>query len=117
MIGLLLALHPRSWRVDYGDEFRDVLADTPLTVAVIVDVLRNAGRQHIRAHPLSTRLAAALALSVVVEMVAVHTHVTANILWPPTTPLRSLVLGALLACWVPVMRRVGEAARNRRRAT
>jgi hypothetical protein len=114
MIRLLVALHPRSWRADYGEELRDLLGAAPLTVTVVMDVLRNAGRQHVRAHPLAARVAPALALSVVVEMLAVHAHVTANILWPPATPVRTLTLAALLLPWVPVARRIGEVARRRR---
>lgn len=114
MIRLLLALHPRSWRAEYGEELRDLLAADPLTVAVILDVLHNAARQQGRARPIAVRLVAALALSVVLEIVAVHAYVTANILWPPSSPLRALALGALLSCWVPLARRIVEVARRRR---
>jgi hypothetical protein len=113
VIRLLLALHPRSWRAEYGEELRDLLRTGPLTAAVIVDVLRNAGRQHVRAHPLTAWIVGASSLSVVVEIVAVHAHVTANIVWPPSTPVRTLTLGVLVACWVPVARRLGQVAQRR----
>jgi hypothetical protein len=57
------------------------------------------------------RVAAAGALSVLVEVVAVHASITANILWPPSTPMRTAALGALVACSVPVLRRVGQSGR------
>jgi hypothetical protein len=114
MIRLLLALHPRSWRDEYGDELGDLLSDGPLSVAVVVDVLRNAGRQHARARPLAVRVAVALLLSAVIEVWAVRTGMTANILWPPSSLQRSLALAALISCWLPVARLAVEATRRRR---
>ncbi|MGH2718501.1 MAG: hypothetical protein ACRDJU_07980 [Actinomycetota bacterium] len=40
--GLLLQLHPHPWRDRFGDEFAALLADTPLTVAAVADVVRHA---------------------------------------------------------------------------
>jgi hypothetical protein len=80
MIRLLLALHPRSWRARYGDELRALLETTPRTPGVVVDVLRNAGRQHARVHRGRVQVLAAVALSALVEVAAVHAGLTVNIL-------------------------------------
>lgn len=117
MIGFLLALHPRSWRARYGAEFRAVLEASPLTWAVALDVLLNAARQHARAHALALRGIAALAVSVVVEVVAVRAHLTDNILWPPTTPLRTVALAAVLLPWQPVVAKLRWSIRRRRPPT
>lgn len=66
MIGFLLALHPRSWRARYGEEFRALLEADPVTATVVCDVLRNAARQHARSHAAAMQIAAALAVSFVV---------------------------------------------------
>ena len=50
MIKFLLTLHPRRWRSRYGEEFRDLLEASPLTATVVMDVLRNAAREHARSH-------------------------------------------------------------------
>ena len=110
---LLVALHPRPWRAEYGEELRDLLSTDALSVEVVVDVLRNVARQHLRARPLAVRVALALLLSAVVEVYAVRAGLTRNILWPPSSPARGLALAALLACWVPVARLVAEAVRRR----
>jgi hypothetical protein len=114
VIGLLLALHPRAWRARYGEELRDLLAQEPLTARVVLDVLLNAARQQVAVHALAARVAVALAISVVVEVLAVRAHVTANILWPPGGPVRTCVLAAPLLPWVPVARRCVAALRSRR---
>lgn len=117
MIRLLLVLHPRSWRNRYGEEFRALLEDRPLTAATVLDVLRNAIGQHARAHAAARRLMAALVLSAAVDVVAVRGHVTDNILWPPTSLVRALALAALLLPWMPVVTSLIEALRRRRTST
>ena len=114
MIGLLLALHPRSWRARYGEEFRSLLEAGPLTMAVVLDVLRNAARQHGRAHALALHFSMALAVSVVVEVVAVGAHLTDNILWPPSTALRAVALAVLVLAWLPVVATLNRSMRHRR---
>lgn len=64
---LLLAVHPRSWRARYGDEFRALLEAGPITASVVLDVLVNAARQHARVHAAVLRVALALAIFVLVE--------------------------------------------------
>ena len=114
MIGLLLALHPRAWRRRYGDEFRALLEASPLTLAVVLDVLLHAVRQHARAHPATGRILGAVAVTVLVEVGAVHEHLTDNILWPPTTVLRALALAMLLLPWLPVATLATDALRRHR---
>ena len=46
---LLLRLYPRQWRRRYQDEFLELLAQTPLTGAIILDTLRGALDAHL--HP------------------------------------------------------------------
>jgi hypothetical protein len=42
MIDLLLRLYPAAWRDRYGDELRDLVADTGLTPRVALDLARAA---------------------------------------------------------------------------
>ncbi|WP_322759116.1 hypothetical protein [Frankia sp. Cr2] len=106
---LLLAMHPRRWRARYGEEFAALLDDTGLSVAVILDVLHHAIGLQLRARPLLVRVAAAVCTTAAIEIIAVRTGLTDNILWAPSTALRALALvaaltpGALLAS--PVVRR------------
>ncbi|EFC82188.1 hypothetical protein [Parafrankia sp. EUN1f] len=92
----LLALCPRRWRERYGDEFAALLQDTPLTFAVVIDVLRLAVGLHLRARPRLTHIAAAVLATAAMEAAAVRAELTDNILWAPTTPLRALALVATL---------------------
>lgn len=114
MIGFLIALHPRCWRDRYGTEFRALLEANPMTAMVILDVLRNAARQHATAHVAAVRFAAAAAVSIVVEVAAVRLNLTDNILWLPTTPQRAVALAALLAPWLPVASATMQRIRRHR---
>ena len=117
MTRLLLALHPRAWRRRYGEEFRALLEDQPLTAAVVLDVLLNAVRQHAAAHQAALGVLVALVLSVVVEVLAIRAHLTDNILWPPTTGPRALALAVLVLPWLPVADRLAQTVRRRRLST
>jgi len=44
---LLLRAYPRSWRDEYGEEFAGVLAQKPLTLRVVADVLGGGFMQHL----------------------------------------------------------------------
>ncbi|KPM53910.1 hypothetical protein ACG83_24370 [Frankia sp. R43] len=103
----LLALCPRRWRAHYGDEFAALLQDTPLTFAVVLDVLRLAAGLHLRGRPRLTRLTGSTLATAAVEAAAVRAELTDNILWAPTTPLRALALVAVL---MPTALLVGSAA-------
>jgi hypothetical protein len=60
----------------------------------------------------------AVLVTVPVELVAVHTRVTDNILWPPTTPGRALALVPLVLAWLPVAAKgVRRVSRHGRQAT
>jgi hypothetical protein len=72
--------------------------------------------QHQRAHRTVVRVTAALVTSVAVEVVALNAGITDNILWPPTTFRRGLMLVALLVPWVPVMQDVVERVGRRRQS-
>lgn len=100
MIGLLIALHPRRWRRRYGEEYRALLESAPLTVAIVLDVLRNAGRLHLAAHPALVTIPAAVALSAAGETIAVQGHYSDNILWIPADPLKAVLLAAVTLPWV-----------------
>jgi hypothetical protein len=73
-------------------------------------------RQHKRSHRTVVRVTAALVASVAVEVVALNAGITDNILWPPTTRRRGLMLIMLLLPWVPVTQDVVERIGNRRQA-
>lgn len=46
MIGLALALYPWDWRQRYEAEYRELLAETGVTAAVLVDLVRGAVAAH-----------------------------------------------------------------------
>jgi hypothetical protein len=100
LIRLLLALHPKRWRQQYGDEYFALLEAGPITAAVVLDVPRNAFRLHLNARPTLLRVLGALALSSIGEVIAVRGQSTDNILWIPSSPLKLLVLVAVLAPWI-----------------
>lgn len=102
MITLLLALHPKAWRARYGDEFRALIEDQPLTTLVVLNVLGSAARQQARAHRVVLRVAVAVVVSVGVEWVAVSGGFTDNILWSPNTGPRAALLAVLVLPWVPL---------------
>ncbi|MDJ0363264.1 hypothetical protein [Rhodococcus sp. H29-C3] len=114
MITLLLALHPKSWRSRYGDEFRALLEAQPMTSAVVLDVLGNAARQQVRSHPILLQIAMAMALSAGVEWVALTHQLTDNILWAPDSGPRAVLLAALLLPWLPLATDLVAATRQRR---
>jgi hypothetical protein len=83
-------------------------------VSVVVGVVRNGAQQHQRRHRTLVRVTAALVVSTAVEVVALNAGITDNVLWPPTTPVRGLLLLALLLPWVPVAQDAVERIRRRR---
>jgi hypothetical protein len=117
MIRLLIALHPRRWRREYGPEYRALLEDTPLTAQVVLDVLRNAARLQAAAHAGLLRVLVALALSSIGEVVAAHGNYAENVLWLPASPAKALLLAAVLLPWIPVVtrrrRRLGATRHER----
>ncbi len=107
---LLLAMYPKRWRARYGDEFAALLQETPLTLAAIVDVLRHAVGLRLQARPRVAQVAGSVLATAAVEAMASRAGLTDNILWAPTTPLRTLALVAVLA---PTVLVIGSATRRR----
>lgn len=103
MIGFLIALHPKRWRNDYGAEYQALLEESPMTVRVILDILRNAGRLHVTARRTLLRVLAALALSSIGEVIAVQGGYADNILWIPSSAPKALLLVAVLLPWALVI--------------
>lgn len=50
-IGLMLRLYPRAWMMRYGDEYRQLLDDTPATPQTVLDVARHGLTLHARHAP------------------------------------------------------------------
>ncbi len=100
MIRMLLALYPKEWRRTYGEEFAALLEQTHFTPRVVLDVLAQACKRRADAHPSGLRMGEAVLVSLAVEVVARAAGLTANILWPPTTPARAAALLVLFAPWV-----------------
>jgi len=46
-VRLLLCLYPRAWRARYGDEFSQLIDDTPATPGVVLDIARHALALHL----------------------------------------------------------------------
>jgi hypothetical protein len=99
MIRALLALYPRKWRAEFGDEFAALLEDTRLTPRAVADVTLQAGKLHVAAHRRLGFVIAALLWSAGMEVIAVHDHVTANILWAPTDVAGAIMLLATVIPW------------------
>jgi hypothetical protein len=100
MIGLLVALYPRKWREEYGEEFAALLEETRLTPGAVLDVLVQAGKLHAERHRRLTLVLISLLWSGCAEYLCVRGRLTANILWAPTTPARALALAATTGPWL-----------------
>ena len=106
----LLALYPKAWREQYEEEYRALLQEMDKTPKIIGDVMKNALKMQ---SELIKRLIAILASMVWYNIVLSYalTHdLTANMIWAPTNPGRTIVLLAGLApiiasfCWFVVFR-------------
>lgn len=115
MIRLLLVLYPKAWRRVYGEELTALLEQSQLTPAVVIDVVAQGIRLHIEQHHGGVLVVAAGLMSVFVELASLSSGVTANVLWPPTTPIRAVALLALLTPWVALVVRATRS-RNRRQS-
>ena len=100
MIGLLVALYPRRWREEFGEEFAALLEDTRLTPGMVYDVVVQAGKLRAERHRPLTLVLASLLWSGGMEYLSVRAGLTANILWAPTTPARALALAATTGPWL-----------------
>jgi hypothetical protein len=116
MIRLLVALYPRKWRASLGEEFAALLEDTRLTPRAVFDVVVHAGKLHAESHRRLTAVVGSLLWSGCAEYLSVRAHLTANILWAPTTLARALALAATAGPWLALAgvtvarRRSGRAA-------
>ena len=99
MIRALVALYPAKWRAEFGDEFAALLEDTRLTPRAVADVALQAGKLHVAARRRLSLFLAATLWTVGMEVIAVHNHLTANIVWPPTAPARAVVFVAAFGPW------------------
>ncbi|CAL9407637.1 hypothetical protein SUDANB58_01577 [Streptomyces sp. enrichment culture] len=103
MRDLLVALHPKPWRVRYSEEFRALLDDTDLTPRTLLDVVAHAVTQQVRARFTLVLVIVAIVTSTIVSRLALQAGLTDNILWAPTTPRRALALSATLAPWAGLL--------------
>ena len=111
MIGFLVALHPKRWRDEYGVEYRALLEESPMTPTVLLDVLRNAGRLHLAARRTLLRVLAALGLSSMGEVIAVHGGYADNVLWIPSSVTKAFLLAVVVLPWLPVIATVRRPRR------
>ena len=116
MIRLLVTLYPRKWRATFGDEFAALLEDTRLTPRAVLDVAVQAGKLHLVARRRLALVLGAALWSAGMEAIAVHDHLTANILWAPTNLAGSIMLLATVIPWsamagAALARRVGIGLR------
>lgn len=117
MIGLLVALYPRKWRGEFGEEFAALLEETRLTPLAVADVIVHAGKVHTESHRRLVLVFASLLWSGCLDYLAVRAHLTANILWAPTTLARALALTATLAPWLTLLACVILTRRRAQRHT
>ena len=94
---ILLAFYPRSWRDRYGEEYCALLEDTGMSPWVAFDVARSALSLRLREHVRILSAIVVLGQYVFSLWLCVHLHITDNMLWPPTTFLRAVGLGATYA--------------------
>lgn len=87
----LIRLYPRSSPARCDGELAALLDDTPLSFAVVADIVHCAALDHVHRRSRLTVLAALLTFAVL-DAVAVRVGVTDNVLWAPTTPGRSAML-------------------------
>jgi hypothetical protein len=111
MIGLLVALYPRKWREEFGEEFAALLEDTRLTPRAVFDVVVHAGKLHAERHRRLTLILASLLWSGCLEYLSLRARLTANLLWAPASPGRALALAATVGPWLAL---AGIAVARRR---
>ena len=100
---VLVAIYPKKWRDSFGDEFTALMEETPMTPVVVWDVAIHAGKLQVQSHRKATVMVLLLAWSACLEYLSVHAHLTANILWAPTSPERALALVATIGPWIALL--------------
>lgn len=99
MIRLLLACYPKAWRRVYGEEYRALLEQTPLTFGVVWDVVVHAVKLHASAHGARLVVAAAALVSLGVSIVAHAMGLAVNVVWVPRTEAQTVAFCVLVAPW------------------
>ena len=97
---ILLALYPRSWRNQYGDEYCALLEDIGVNPSVALDAARAAFVLQLKEHRRVLTVTAVLVQIVISLWFCVHLHITDNMLWLPTTFLQ---LVGLCATYGPLL--------------
>lgn len=93
----LVRLYPRAWRRRYGAGLEALLDEMPATPAVVLDVVRGAAGAHVRQRRSAAVWCAAAVVTAAAEALSLRAGVTANLVWPPTDPVRALFLLVTLA--------------------
>lgn len=86
---VLLTLYPRSWRNRYGEEYQALLEDTGLNLWIILDVAKSALKLRLQEHARALVVMVVLVEWMFSLWLCVHLRITDNMLWPPTTFLRT----------------------------
>jgi hypothetical protein len=88
----LVRLYPKAWRRRYGAGLEALLAEMPATPAVVLDVVRGAAGTHVRQRRSAVVWFVAAVATAAAEALSLRAGVTANVVWPPTDPVRALLL-------------------------
>jgi hypothetical protein len=100
MTRLLVALYPRKWRAEFGEEFAALLEGSRLTPVAVFDVVVSAGKLQAASHRRLALVLASLLWSGCMVYLSVRARLTANVLWAPSTPARALALAATVGPWL-----------------
>lgn len=103
----LARLYPRAWRRRYGAGLEALLDEMPATPALVLDVVRGAAAAHVQQRRSTVVWIVAAMATVAAEVLSLRAGVTANVVWPPTDPVRALFLlvtltPAAAALWLTV---------------
>ncbi|MCC7009793.1 MAG: hypothetical protein IT184_13385 [Acidobacteria bacterium] len=122
-LAILLRLYPKAWRQQYGDELLELLERRPLSLSAILDVLRAALWQRMRAVAPSTLLGVACLLLIGAGVIVTPTAYgqtswglvrASNMTFPPIKIVffESELFALLLVgcgCWTQLARGTGPA--------
>jgi hypothetical protein len=96
----LLALYPRSWRDQYGEEYCALLEDIGISASVAFDVVGSALKLRLQRHARILSALAVLGQYSLSLWLCVHLRITDNMFWLPTTFLQA---AGLAATYVPLL--------------
>lgn len=97
---LLIKIYPKKWQRQYGVEYEAMLSDMETTPGIIIDVIKQAFVLQVRFHKRLLLSVATLIVSGACDAISYKEHLTANILWAPTTLVRGVSLCVTLAPWI-----------------